>query len=150
LVDRGLDPDERDGAVTAAELLAQQEAGQRAEDPHREIRDEVDLADVVDERTEQARSIEPAADQAETAVPDIRETAEPEPAREDEGTARVPSAEESAAAVERAQAALAELSQRRQAEAARADEEASRSAAAQHARQSDEAARQRGEALELA
>lgn len=127
LVDRGKDPAEQEGAITAAELLDQQAEGQRVEDPHREVTDEVELADVREQRDADTQVVEPVAEQAETAVPDIREVSEPVPAKEDEGKARVASAEDSAAAVERAQASLAEVRQRQQTERDHAAEERSRS-----------------------
>lgn len=111
LFDRGLDPDQADDAVTPAEWLAAHEADQAEADRYRRVHAE-DLA-----QHQPAEDVHP--DAAETAVPDVRETSAPQPARADEGTARVPSADETAAAVERAQAALVEIRNRRAQEEAR-------------------------------
>jgi hypothetical protein len=48
---RGIDLDDPGPRTTAAELLAEQAAGTQAEDPHREIADERDLADAAAART---------------------------------------------------------------------------------------------------
>ena len=112
LFDRGFDPDQPDDAATPAEWLAANEADQAEADHHRPIHAE-DLA----RHRPAAEDVHP--DAAETAVPDIRDTSVPQPARADEGTARIPSADETAAAVERAQAALVEIRNRRAQEEAR-------------------------------
>jgi len=146
---RGIDPDERDDRVTADEWLAAHRAEQATEDTHREIRDHTDLADTgPDPQAELAAAPLPAervdqpvsADEGhhdhvpdvvrgpETAVPDIRDTTEPDPG-EHTDTAdryRVPTADETAAAVARAQTALAEIEARRAADARREADHAAR------------------------
>ena len=112
LFDRGLDPDQPDDAATPAEWLAAHEADQAEADRYRPVHAE-DLA----RHQPAAEDVHP--DAAETAVPDIRDASTPHSARADEGTARIPSADETAAAVERAQAALVEIRNRRTQEEAR-------------------------------
>lgn len=121
-------------AVTAEEWLEAHRESDRVEDPHRDITDEADLTDEVAQRQADRAAAEPVAepvaelpaDAAETAVPDVREIAEDEPAPEQDDSVRVPSADETADSVDRAQRALAELEQRRAAEAAQEAEEQAR------------------------
>ena len=112
--------------TTAEEWLAAQAEAQRVEDPHRQVTDEADLADVTAQRDTDVRTAEaePHADAAETGVPDIRDLAAAEPRQVAEDVVRVPTADETAAAVARAQRALAELDKRRAIEERRAAEEA--------------------------
>jgi conjugative relaxase-like TrwC/TraI family protein len=127
LATRGIDADQPERPVTAEQLLADQAAGLAAEDQHREITDERDLSNVVDQRDADQRAIEPEppADTAETNVPDIRDKAARErPAPEEHDRTRVPSAHETADSVRRAQRALAELEQRGAQEQRRTDEQA--------------------------
>lgn len=102
---RGVDVDEPDGRVTAAEWLEAHEAEQAVEDAHRPI--DVLTTDV-EEDVQDA-----AADAAETGVPDIRDTAGRDPSEDtvpDRDT--LPSAQRTREAVARAQAAMLELQQR--------------------------------------
>jgi hypothetical protein len=100
---RGVALDADEDRVTAEEWLAAHRAEQVVEDEHREIT-ELDVADDHDDVA--------AVDGPETAVPDIRDTAEQDPTEHADGGRRVPTIEETAAAVERARAALAEIEQR--------------------------------------
>src|SRR5439155_24128197 len=90
-------------------------AAQRADDTHPQITDAIDLADITAGRPadEQATRPDPHPDAAGTALPDIRDTAAPEPPQRGEDAVRVPSADETADAIARAQRALAEIEQRR-------------------------------------
>lgn len=82
-----------------------------AEGPHRQIRDEADLADVVAQRHAAISFVDVRlpVDVMTTNLPDVREVASAErpPAQED--AVRVPSAAETADTVRRAQRALAEI-----------------------------------------
>jgi len=126
---RGIDPDQPERSTTAEEWLAAHTAEQLAEDSHRQITDEADLDDVVEQRATDIRAIdtEPPADVAEATVADIRDETAGEPKRatrsEDDWT-RVPTAQETADSVTRAQRALAELEQRHASDQRRAAEEA--------------------------
>jgi AAA domain len=120
-----------DEPVTAEEWLAEHAAAQQADDPHRPIRDDADLADIITQRETDTRSVaaaEVVAGAAETTVPDLREVAASEPAPAGEDDVRVPSADETADTVQRAQRALAEIQKRQAvddrhtAEQARADQ----------------------------
>jgi len=121
---RGVKLDDPDDHVTADEWLAAHRAAQLAEDPHREIHDEADLADdpaAAADAAEDTRDDVVATPVVETAVPDVRDTATPDPIEHQEPAQRrqVPTADETAAAVARAQTALAEIEARRQADTAR-------------------------------
>jgi hypothetical protein len=168
---RGIDLDAPHEQVTAADWLAAHRAEQAAEDPHRIVRDEAELADidaehdnevlaevpepdaagqgvveparaaapapaaaeepaatdvpaVTDGAAEPAAAVDtsaPAAPVAETDVPDVRDTARPDPAEHAEPAQRhrVPTVQETAADVAKAQAALREIEARRAADAAR-------------------------------
>ncbi len=115
-----------DEPVTAEEWLAEHAATQQAEDRHRPIRDDADLADIVTQREidTRAASDEVAAGAAETAVPDLRDVAVAEPAPADEDEVRVPSADETADTVRRAQRALGEIQHRQAADDRHAAEQA--------------------------
>ena len=124
---RGVDPDDPHDRVTAAEWLEAHHAGQTAEDSHREVRDEHELAD------DQRPATEAAAEDhtiphpiLETAVADVRDTSVPDTteAQDPAQLRRVPTADETAAAVARAQTALAEIEARRETDAARDAEHA--------------------------
>jgi len=112
--------------VTAEQWLAAHDEHERAEDPHREITHEADLADVAEQRAHDSRQVEPepGTEAAETAVRDVREVAADEPGREPDDQVRVPSADETAESVEQAQRALAEMQARRDIEQRRAEDEA--------------------------
>ena len=120
--------------VTAKEWLAAHEAEARAEDPHRRITDDHDLADTADQRARDqgdAGAGEPPAMSAESIPRDIREEAAEEtdakkpPANDQAADAvRVPNADETAESVRRAQRALQELKHRQVTDARRAEEEA--------------------------
>nr|WP_246381499.1 MobF family relaxase [Prauserella isguenensis] len=135
--------------VTAAEWLQAHAEAEAAEDPHREITAEHDLADVAAERNadqaagteiaadaqqvagdELAADVEPPAESeqvetvVETGLEDVRDQVADEAAQADEDAVRVPSADETADTVDRAQRALAEIAQRQAADQAREAEEA--------------------------
>jgi len=126
---RGVDPDAAADRVTAAEWLEAHRAEQHAEDPHREVRDEHEVADdaVATDTTEATLRVAADAERAtrepilETAVPDVRDASVPDATEATDPTQlrRVPTADETAAAVARAQAALAEIAARERADAAR-------------------------------
>jgi conjugative relaxase-like TrwC/TraI family protein len=126
---RGVDPDHAEDTATAEQWLAAHRAEQAGEDQHRQITDEADLAEVVDQRDADLRSVEPrpSADAAETNLADIREQAAAQPkrpARTEHDWTRVPSANETADSISRAQRALSELEQRRRIDERRSNEEA--------------------------
>jgi len=129
---RGVDPDDPDDRVTAAEWLEAHRAEQTAEDPHREVRDKHELADdqraVTEADAEEHATVHPTLT---TALPDVRDTsvADATEAQDPAQLRRVPTADETAAAVARAQTALAEIAARHEADAARDAEDA---AAAMH------------------
>jgi hypothetical protein len=115
-----------DVLVTAEEWLAEHRAAQQAEDPHREVTDEHELAEVAAARAQDVAAVDPVphADAVETGVPDIREIAAGEPAPIKEDSVRVPSAEETAHSITAAQRALAEIAAREAEDAQRAAEDA--------------------------
>jgi len=141
LTARGVDPDDTEDRVTAAEWLDAHRAEQAAEDPRREVRDEHELADV--DASVSASATEPTAEHRtpepvlETAAPDLRDTSVSEATETTDPAQRrrVPTADETAAAVARAQATLAEIEARREADAAQEAEETA------HAARSEELAR---------
>ena len=104
-----------DDLVTAEEWLAAQSDAQRAEDQHRQITDDTDLADITTERTADEQAVQPTPHRyaPDTAVADIREIAAAEPPQTGEDTVRIPTATETADTITRAQRALAEIEQRR-------------------------------------
>ncbi|MPZ00554.1 MAG: hypothetical protein GEU97_21760 [Actinophytocola sp.] len=122
---RRVNDDHDEQFVTAEEWLAAHDEHERTEDPHREIIDEADLADVTEQRADDTRQAEPEPDTgtAETAVPDVRDVAAAEPDREPDDRVRVPSADETAKSVEHAQRALAEMRARREADQHHAEDE---------------------------
>jgi conjugative relaxase-like TrwC/TraI family protein len=151
LAARGINPDRGREATTAEDWLVAHRADQSAEDHRREITDEHDLAEVIEQRDKDLRALEPEppAHAAETDVVDVREQAsresKREPRAEDDWT-RVPTADEAAGSITRAQRALAELEDRGAHDQRRADEEArgrqlarwhSDDQAAEHAREQD-------------
>ncbi|MPZ67342.1 MAG: relaxase domain-containing protein [Pseudonocardiaceae bacterium] len=139
LTARGIGRDEPDDTVTAEEWLAAHRAADAAEDHHRVITDEAELADVDQHRAADEESaaeheptagtdtaerieepaepsdgiVEPFPDRAgpvsETGAPDVRDVAADGPAPVEEDTVRVPAADETADSVQRAQRALAEI-----------------------------------------
>ena len=130
LAARSVDPDTDERDTTAEQWLDAHRADQAAEDQHREITDEHDLADLAEAREADQRTAQPdpARDAAETDLADVRESAAAEPKREprtEHDWTRVPTADEAADSITRAQRALAELEarttkdQRRDAEEAR-------------------------------
>jgi hypothetical protein len=138
---RSAGEDGADPAVTAEEWLTAHREAQAADDPHREITDEAELAEFQQQRDAEHAAAEPLdlkterqaeepAAQAETQVPDVRDIAAAEP-RPDEEAIRVPSSDELARSVEQAQRAIAEMAARHAADEAR---EAEESRAAQLAR----------------
>ncbi|MQA12836.1 MAG: relaxase domain-containing protein [Pseudonocardiaceae bacterium] len=158
LTARGIDRDEPDDTVTAEEWLAAHRAADAAEDPHREITSEAELADTDQHRGTDATTVaepvpappdveqaEPAAERnthdselpatspAETKVADVRDAAADEPARGNEDAVHVPSADETADSVQRAQRALAEIRTRTAAEEREAAEHRAEQLARWHA-----------------
>ena len=133
--------------VTAKEWLAFHDAEARAEDPHRPITDDHDLADTADLRARDqsdVRAEEPPAQSAGSPPLDVRqEAAEPtdadkSPADEpDAGVVRVPTADETAESVRRAQRALHELKQRQAIDARHTEDEARDEASRRHAEQQE-------------
>jgi conjugative relaxase-like TrwC/TraI family protein len=117
-------PERQKAAITRA--ASDDQAHVHADDEHRAITDEHELADVQAGQDADRRAIDNTAhpDAAETAVPDVRETAARDPHRDNEQEVRVPTSAETADAVRRAQRALAELRVRERADRQRADEEA--------------------------
>lgn len=119
--------------VTAKEWLAAHDAEARAEDAHRPITDDHDLADAADQRARDQRDAgaeESPAKPAELPPRDIREEAAEEtdakrpPAADLAADAvRVPSADETAESIRRAQRALQELKQRQATDARQAEDE---------------------------
>jgi hypothetical protein len=122
---RHVDDAQPDQQVTAEEWLATQRAAEAAEDPHRPVTHEAELADERDARDadlaaaraavgNQADTTRTGRDRAlhdlpEAHVPDIRDIAAAEPPPVAEDDLRVPTAEETSAALERAQRAVAEI-----------------------------------------
>lgn len=113
---RGVDVANPPDPTLAREWLDAHRAEVAVEDAHREVTDETDFADVERER---AATVMVFADRiptsAETAVPDVRDTAAGEPRRVEvePDWMRVPDVSEVADDVARAQRALAELEQHR-------------------------------------
>ncbi|MFD8500137.1 MobF family relaxase [Amycolatopsis sp. NPDC059657] len=112
--------------VTTAEWLAAHAEATAAEDVHRDVVDEADLADVVEQRAVDTAAVEPLPhpDAAETGVDDVRDIADGEPAVVSAQEVRVPSAEETADTITRAQRALREIAARQAMEENHAAEEA--------------------------
>ena len=114
--------------VTAEEWLEAHNRHMAEEDPHREITAEHDLADVVEQQEADLDTVatDTTADHevAETAVADVRDTADAETAVMHSEDVRVPSADESADTIEHARRALREIQAREAADAQRAEEEA--------------------------
>ncbi|MEV0066663.1 MobF family relaxase [Amycolatopsis sp. NPDC050768] len=134
-----------DPQVTADEWLNAHRAHMAAEDVHRDVTDEHDLADVVDQRTADTATTEhdkatesQDAPVVETGVADVRDSAAEEQLVADSDEVRVPSVEETAAAVDHAQAALREIESRQAVESRQADEEAQ--SAEMYRRHNDDAA----------
>jgi hypothetical protein len=150
LAARGLAVDTAEDTTTAEQRLADQRHGITADDRHRQITDEHDLAHVVEQQDADLRAIqpEPHRDAAETNLPDIREQAVREPKqadRDQEDWTRVPPADETAGNLARAQRAIGEIRERQRADQRRADEAAqSRQLATRHhERSAEQAARLR-------
>lgn len=132
--------------VTAKEWLAVHDADARAEDPHRPITDDHELADTADQRARDqsdTRAEEPPAEPAGSPQRDIRqEAAEQEadksPADDpDPDIVRVPTADETAESVRRAQRALHELKQRQANDARHTEDEARDEASRRHPEQQE-------------
>jgi hypothetical protein len=123
-----ISPSPEDTTSTEDWLAADAEARQ-ADDAHRDITDDHDLADVTDhaaaELTRLGDSTEPGS-VVETVVPDIRELAATEAPRPIDDTVHVPTAQQTADDLTRARRALAETRQR-QADNARHHAEQARS-----------------------
>ncbi|PKV99594.1 conjugative relaxase-like TrwC/TraI family protein [Amycolatopsis echigonensis] len=120
--------------VTADEWVDAHREHTIAEDAHRVVADDYDLADVVAQRDRDVADARATADAdgepvdeqpvPETAVADLRDVAAEEPAVADSEETRVPSAAETAATIDRAQRTLREIQAREAADAAREAEEA--------------------------
>lgn len=133
LAARGIDLANPPDRTTGEEWVAAHRAELAVEDLVRPITDEIDLADPQhDENRAAVDAVPPVtapveeSGLAETAVPDIRETATPDPYEHaDSGQRRrVPAMAETREKVERAQEAVAELATRRDYEASRLAREA--------------------------
>jgi conjugative relaxase-like TrwC/TraI family protein len=111
--------------VTAEEWLAAHHANTQAEDPHREITDEADLAEVANRRSRDVHAVEQPAhrETSRSDQPDIRDLAACEPSTTGEDRVHVPTADDTAESIQRAQRALAEIAQREAADEAREAEE---------------------------
>ena len=112
--------------VTTQEWLDAHNQHMTEEDAHREITAEHDLADVVEQRTDDVETVatHAGAEATETDVTDVRDAAAAEPLAADSDELRVPSADETANKIEHAQRALREVQARDVAEAQQAAEEA--------------------------
>jgi hypothetical protein len=99
-----------DTPTTGEEWLAHQATAMHTEDPHRDIHDEHELADAISPLGEVVTDDHGPG--VETPATDIRDIAAAEPARIEDDTVRVPSADETADTLARAQRALAETRQR--------------------------------------
>jgi len=110
-----------DDTATTIDWLAHQKACQQAEDAHRDIHDDRELADKQPPRHELAIGPAPGADAqahlVETAVADIRDLAAADPSRATDDTVRVPTGQETATNLAHARRAITEVHQRRAAEA---------------------------------
>jgi hypothetical protein len=120
LTARGINPDDPDDRVTAAEWLEIHHTEQAADDLHREIRDEYDLYDT-DLHKDTATRTDQASVELETVLADIRDTSTADVAETQDAAQRhrVPTVDETAYAVGRAQVALAEITARQDADALR-------------------------------
>ena len=118
LIRRGKDPADTSDHVTAEDWLAAQRAAQLEEEKHLPVYE----SDVVEEREPLE---EPVRTHTETAVPDIREVAEPDPTEREAPEPRryVPEVDETVAAVARAREALLEIEARDEGDAWRVAEE---------------------------
>jgi conjugative relaxase-like TrwC/TraI family protein len=129
LATRGVDLDIAEDTTTAEQRLADQRRGIAVDDRDRQITDERDLTQVVEQQDADLRAIQPKPheDAAETNLADIRELAAREPKRadgvEDDWT-RVPTSDETADHLARAQRAIGELRRRQREDQRRVDEEA--------------------------
>ena len=145
LTTRQVDRIDEPPPVTAQEWLSAHDAEARAEDPHRPITDNHDLADTADQRARDQRDVaaeKPQALSAEVPSCDIRQEASEEtdsekPLIDDRTTdaVRVPTADETAESVRRAQRALQELKHRHATDARHAEDEARDEASRRHAEQ---------------
>jgi hypothetical protein len=132
--------------VTAEEWLTAHDTGAKAEDPHRKITDEHDLAEIEDQRAKDQRDVGHRTTLAPSPETDIRdETGQESTAKKpmsinravDE--VRVPTADETAESVRRAQRALNELKHRQAVEARHAEDEARENTSRWHANQESRA-----------
>jgi hypothetical protein len=123
LADRHATNPPTDTPTTGEEWLAHQTAAIRAEDPHRDIHDDHELADAIPPLGEVVTDDHGSG--VETPATDIRDLAAAEPTRIEDDAVRVPSADETADNLARAQRALAETRQR-QADEQRHDAEQAR------------------------
>jgi hypothetical protein len=133
LAERRVDSAPEPPGVTAKEWLAAHDADLRAEDPHRPVTGEHELAETSDQRARDQRDAGPkelAPEAAATTLSDIREESAEDGDSRGRGSdtradaVRIPTAEETAESVRRAQRALQELRQRQAADARRANDDA--------------------------
>lgn len=121
--------------TTAAEWVEAHRAEQAEDEAVRPVRDEGELTDENTERLraevdETVPAVDDAAPVVETAVPDIREVAQPDPGeRSDPERGRIPSPAESTAAVERAGEAVREMEARAELDARNEEDRAAQMAA---------------------
>ena len=112
--------------VTAEEWLAAHNVEAKAEDAHRRINDEHDLAEIADQRTKDQNEVDHHEPLVQSPEPDIRHRTDNHRWAESMSHAsdevRVPTADETAESVRRAQRALLELKHRQAADARHADE----------------------------
>jgi len=104
---RGIDPHAMPGRVTADEWMDAHDQAQAADDVHRPIRG--------DDVTDDPADVAPASadvDEVETAVPDIRDTADPDPTERRNPYRAVPDDDTTDGAVDRAREALVEIAAR--------------------------------------
>ncbi|MGH3465982.1 MAG: hypothetical protein ACRDP9_31310, partial [Kribbellaceae bacterium] len=113
---RDVDQEQPDVRVTAEEWLQAHAAALEAEDPHREITDDHQFADIERQRDTDRHAAGlngPGTDAAEAAPLDIRqETDHVAPDDHQRDAVRVPTADETSASVDRARRALLELNHR--------------------------------------
>jgi hypothetical protein len=117
---RGVDVEDPGGKVTADEWLDAHQAEQVEAEKTLEVT-AGDVDEVAETRDEVEFDVDEA--QAETQVPDIRDTAERDPSQDIDPAREVPDEDSTAAAVARAREAIREMQARDEDDAARADEQ---------------------------
>lgn len=121
---RGIDPDDPDDRFTGEEWLDAHADDQFDDERTREIREDYELDRADTNRAPALADVD--EERIETNVPDIRDTATPDPAEKMHPAERrrVPAVDPTTQGVADAQAALAEIAQRQQTDAERAAQEA--------------------------